>query len=151
MSRERRMQRVDWQPGDLFTVPQRDGRWSLGQILLHEPRAMDGVLCGFYDVRLATATLAGVAQLLTVNRLVALDFVTRESLDRGRWPIVGAAPVANLDWYAGLDTLHAGRFAALRIVPARRIVALLEAWFGLRPWGGGADPNVLEQLLFRPA
>jgi len=142
------MKRVVWRPGDLFVVPQCDGGWSLGQILMHEPRAMDSVLCGFYDVRYDGPALGGVMPLLTENRLVALDLVTREALDRGRWPIVGSAPPANLRSYLGLGALRSGRVAGVRIVPATRIVALLEAWFGLRPWRGGADPLLLERLLF---
>ncbi|HSN73410.1 MAG TPA: Imm26 family immunity protein [Steroidobacteraceae bacterium] len=139
---------MTWQCGDLFAVPQRDGQWSLGQVLLHEPRAMDSVLCGFYDVRLAEPQLTGVVHLLTRNRLVALELVTREALDRGRWPIVGNSLPANLGAYRGLGALYNGRYAAVTVVPSTRIVALLEAWFGLRPWRGGPDPQALERLLF---
>ena len=142
------MDRVTWRCGDLFAVPQSDAAWSLGQVLLHEPRAMDSVLCGFYDVRLEAPQLCGVAHLLTENRLVALELVTRDALDRGRWPLVGSAALANLGAYHGLQALYYGRYAALRIVPASRIAALLEAWFGLKPWRGGPDPHALEKLLF---
>ena len=90
------MERVNWRCGDLFAVPQSDGGWSLGQVLLHEPRAMDSVLCGFYDVRLEAPALSGVAHLLTENRLVALELVTRDALDRGRWPLIGSSAPANL-------------------------------------------------------
>lgn len=142
------MERVGWQSGDLFAIPQMDGRWSLGQVLRHEPRAMDSVLCGFYDVRLQAPRLTDIAQLLTENRLVALELVTRDALDRGRWPLVGSASPANLSAYPGLGALRRGRYAGVRIVPASRIVVLLDAWFGLRPWRGGPDPTGLEKLLF---
>ena len=142
------MHRVNWRCGDLFAVPQSDGFWSLGQVLLHEPRAMDSVLCGFYDVRLEAPALSGVAHLLTENRLVALELVTRDALDRGRWPLIGSSAPANLTAYRGLGALSRGRYAGVRIVPSSRIAALLEAWFGLKPWRGGPDPHALEKLLF---
>jgi Immunity protein 26 len=143
------MRKVVWQVGDLFAVPLSNGTYSLGQAAFHEPRAMDSVLCGFYDLKLAAPGLEGIAYLLTENRLVSLEFVTREALDRGRWPVIGHAPAAHRDAYRGLRVLRDRRFVGTRIVPSSRMVAMLEAWFGLRPWHGGSDPEALERLLYR--
>ena len=145
-----RGKRVEWQPGDLFLVPQQDGRYSLGQVIVFESRALNGVLCGFYDIRFETSEIISIPEKLTEDKCISMVFVTSESLDFGHWKIIGNLEPANINLFKELNNLRAKKFIGARIIGSGIIDEFLDAFYGIKPWDDWADPNYLDELLISP-
>lgn len=86
-------QKIKWHAGDNFLIPLEDRTFGQGQVLSYEAQAMNSALCAFSWKRFAEipTQLDGISE----ESLIAIQFVTRESLDRGSWPLVNNAPVLN--------------------------------------------------------
>ena len=146
-------QRVKWQPGDEFLVPLLDGTYGQGQILLHEPDAMDSVICAFFSIR-----HQGVpAQLDTPPQesLLAVLFVTRDLLDSGCWRIVNNGQTIPWRIYLDFSEMQKKRFIGTKIIGSSNAASLLNAFHRLAPWNGFHTPDYLDKLLIsadrRPA
>lgn len=136
-----------WQPGDVFTVQQRDGVCTVGQILDHMMKNV--VSCAFYDIRVPCADDAGPFDL-NDDRLIAALSVSREQLDFGVWRVLGHQVVA-LDksvWPNEVcrDQLWVGAV----VYDASIAEELLDAYNGLVPWDDWHDPEYLDKLLAEP-
>jgi hypothetical protein len=112
----KKREKQSWDVGDIFLVPTSDGLYAVGQVLGHERAAMDSATCALFDFRVKRdeelkslsvlppqnllSTLlgrmrprAGPAPMLLSEKLFAVLFATRESLDDGSWRVVKRLPV----------------------------------------------------------
>jgi hypothetical protein len=78
--------RQPFSAGDVFLVPLSDGSSSVGQVLSITPRAMNSCICAFFDVRISPNAKGDIP--LADEKLIAVQFVTPESLASGLWPVI---------------------------------------------------------------
>ncbi|MBI3848470.1 MAG: hypothetical protein HY292_27880 [Planctomycetes bacterium] len=141
--------RQPWKTGDVFAVPQSDGKFALGQVIEYVPRALNSVVCAFYDLRVDHA-VESVEPKLEANKLIAILFVTRDLLDRGEWKVVARHHVANARSAKILDQGRANDFIGTKIVGSGNVRRFLNAYYGLEPWDDWHDPEYLDSLLLSP-
>jgi len=136
-----------WATGDTFTVPQRDGVCSIGQVL---GTIMKNVVsASFYDLRVPKDTSARVFDLSNA-RLVAILPVTREQLDFGTWRVIGHQEVAVPDELWPNEEYRKQLWVGAKIYDASIAEAQMDAYNGLLPWDDWHDPTYLDKLLVHP-
>lgn len=147
----KRRKRVVWNVGDIFIVPQKDGKYSVGQVIGREREALNSVTCAFYGIRLDEKPTGRVDLELPTRKVIAIHFVTPESLNFGMWIVVGHAEPANTEMFDDiLGQLKRDGFVGATVTGSGIIREFLDAFFGLAPWDDWADPNYLDTLLISP-
>lgn len=138
-----RRKRQTWDVGSYFVVPLQDGTFGLGQIISHEPKALDSVVCAFFDWRgkLASAS-EGVNQFI-----VAAFFVTRDLLDSGRWKVINSGAPADIDEVLDLDSIRARRYLRTTIHGSANAETLLNVWHGVVAWDTYPNVKYLKSML----
>lgn len=136
-----------WREGDVFSIEQRDGLCSIGQVI--EPLMKNVVSCAFYDIRLPCAEVAGPFDL-PVKHLIAVLSVSREQLDFGKWKVVDHRTVAIDSELWPNEEFRNERWIGAKIYDASIVEELLDAYNGLVPWDDWHDPEYLDKLLASP-
>lgn len=143
----RGIKRQKWGPGDLFAVPLLDGSFLLGQVLAHEPQAMNGVSCALFDQRFNNNNAPRPA----IDAIFSILLVTRDLLDRGVWQIVGNSPIDVPRSAFPFENLRPAGFVGATIRGSRIVNEFANAFCGLHPWDDWANPDYLDGLLISPA
>ena len=129
--------------GDLFSVPQTDTGYCIGQILAFEPRMLNSVSCILTDTR--DIDFSGSPPM---DRIVASVFTTPDLLKKGRCKIVGTADISLPRHLFPYEHLRSASWVGAKLVGSANIESLLNACFGLQPWDDWADRDYLTKLLF---
>ena len=145
------MKSQKWQIGDVFTVPQTDGKHSLGQVVGQEREALNSVVCAFFDLRGECTESDWAPQLLRRKDVIALLFVTRDLLDRGRWRVVGWREPSKLGQDGIVDEARSNRYIGVEIRGSGIVEKFLNAFYGLHPWDAWHNPRYLDRLLIDPS
>jgi len=135
-----------WEPGDFFAIPLSDGSTAIGQVLGYEPEALNSAVCAFFARRCVDQPSKRGAPP-TKDELVAVLFVTRDLLDSGTWQVIGRGAPLPTAPHIDLDVLRARRFVGVKVVGSGVANRLMDAYFGLYPWNGFAQPDYLDKLL----
>jgi hypothetical protein len=140
--------RIVWKAGDNFVVPLADDTLAQGQVLGYELHALDSAICAFSSRRFQTVppALGPIAE----STLIAVLFVTRDLLDRGRWPIVDNASVPSWQRFLNVEGLRRKGFVGAKIYGSGIVADFLSAYHRLLPWNAYFDPNYLDELLLSP-
>jgi hypothetical protein len=132
--------------GDVFLVPLEDGTHSLGQVLDVTKHVMNSVLCAVFTLRGMRPRVD--AFLPEEKAMVAVQFVTPDSLKRHLWPIIRNDEVLiDPGRYLALVELASKKWIGAKIIGSGNMNNLMDAYFGLRPWDDQHDPNYLDKLL----
>lgn len=135
--------RTPLKEGDIFVVPQLDGRWTPAQVLnLMMPNVPS---CAFYRTRLAPPFLPPLQ--LERNDIFSALTVTRDLLDSRRWPIVDAAPVQLERARWPNEQYRSRRWVGSKTYGSGIVEDFLNAFHGLAPWDQYKDPNYFDRLL----
>jgi Immunity protein 26 len=130
---------TEWKIGDVFAVPLGDGTCSFGQVLWNRAD-FNAPTCALFEHR-AASTAAALEEILT-SRTLAILHVQSDSLDEGRWTVIGHADPIN-DPFSGPcgDPRKAGgtHWDGLETVA--------RAWWGLDPWNVYYKPTYLDFYL----
>lgn len=135
--------------GDVFAVRLDDGSYALGQMLGHEPQALNSFGCAFYDLRSTGVPVLPPA--LPQDKLIAVLLITPDLLKRGHWPIVGQQPITTPLSVRPYEKYREKRWVGAKIIGSANVAALLNAFYGLALWDKFHDPNYLDGLLLDPA
>jgi hypothetical protein len=140
--------KIKWQAGDNFLIPLKDGSFGQGQVLSYEAQAVNSALCAFSWKRFVEMPkqVDGISE----ESLIAIQFVTRESLDRGNWPLIGHGPVIGLEGVIGINARRSKGFVGTKIIGSGIAVDFLSAFHRLIPWNDYHDPEYLDKLLISP-
>jgi hypothetical protein len=134
--------------GDVFAVSLGDGTWVLAQVIEDEPGAMNSLLCAFYDQQASSLDeLRQHVSSLDRYEPIAIEFVTKELLKSGVWPVIDNTPPAHREQFTELSALRRAGYVGAKIRGAGIIRMLLMAFYGLYPWDGLADPEYFDKLL----
>ncbi len=132
--------------GDVFLIPLADGTFSIGQVIRAKTGVMGSTICALFNLRGDRPRID--AGLLDPALIVAVQFVTSESLKKGQWPIARNESVTfEVNDYLRVAELEAKAWVGARVIGSAIIDSLMNAWFGLRPWDDWHDPGYLDKLL----
>lgn len=131
-----RRRRVKVKEGQLVAVPLVDGTFALGHVARHYYR--QATVAHFAHRAESPAKLLDGAQEAMKGQPVAVLAVTHDEIYEGYWPVIGcvvpAYPESILDTKGTSYTASVSR-------------GLMNAWYGLEPWDGMADPRCHEKML----
>ena len=127
----------------------KDGSVSLGQIIAHEPKAMNSVGCILYDARFSDPTKVDVANPPT-NCPFAVLLTTHDLLDSGHWRVVANAPLGLSHDLIPYEKFRTSGFIGAKIYGSAIINEFVNAFYGLVAWDDWADPKYLDGLLLSP-
>lgn len=129
--------------GDIFWLPIDDGTYVLGQIVEIQKRVLNSITCAFFDIR------EKEPKEITTEGLkpISIQFVTKDSFNRGRWVRVGngnvSLPEAELPYR---ETMNNGWIGA-KVIGSGIITSFLSAFYELRDWNEMKDPEYYSKLL----
>jgi len=132
--------------GDYFTIPLTGGKYAIGQIVGVEPDALNSVICALFSQQRNFVPTSN-NQDLADSDLVSVLFVTPDLLKSGDWCVVSHGQPFNVAPYIDVDALRDVGFVGVRVIGSWIVTKLLEAYFGLYPWNGFADPDYFDKLL----
>ena len=146
-SRRRKPTSIEVCEGDIFAVALLDGSQAIGQVVgILEERPM--VLAAFYSYRIpATDRLTEVFPL-TVEDIIAVEFLNKYILSKGQWPTIGRLPAANTQLRSMIDAVRRADFVGLSWPNGPTVEAFLNAYHGLAPWIIGTDEGFLTRMRF---
>lgn len=132
-----------WTAGDIFAVPLSDGSSIIGQVLAHEPEAMNSVACAFFDA----PPDADAATTTDPLNAFSVLLVTRDALDKGGWKIIGHESVSLPRAKFPHESLRPKGFVGAKVVGSGIVAKFLHAFRGLSPWDAMADQDYFDNLL----
>lgn len=135
------------QQGDVFFVPLIDGTQSIGQVVKVTKKALNSIVCAFFDIHLSVAG-DQVEQDLQEGDLISVRFVTSDLLADGYWRVIENRKVKiDVESYIPVANLERNGFVGVSIVGSGNIQEFLSAYYGLCPWDAWHDPTYLDKLL----
>lgn len=133
-----------WKKGDVFLVPLLDGSYCIGQVI-YEAAFIKTPICAFFDLRRNEDEIN--VEELSSSRLIAVQFVTRDSLGSGRWRIFENQPTPNVADHFNILALENSGFVGVEIRGSGAVTMFLNAFYALSPWNEYFDPNYFDTLL----
>lgn len=138
-----------WKSGDIFGIPLGNGKYALGQIISSEKNCMDSVLCIFTKIVADEKSFANCK--IDFDDLISVQITTRDSLDKGIWPIFNSMDPLSVDEIFPIKSLRAAEYVGAKIRGSGGLHNFLLAFHGLSPWDEYADPNYFDKLLLSGA
>jgi Immunity protein 26 len=145
MAKSTRRKKVKWNNGDVFLVPLKDGRFSIGQVL--DLRWVHCVRCALYNEIVDERAEVVVDKVCKKEDLISLIEVFKENLDYGEWRVIGNKPILiPKENYPNEQYKHKNGAGATTYDPGLA-EDFLNAFYGLEPWDDWYDPNFLDEFL----
>lgn len=140
--------KIKWQSGDNFLVPLKDGSFGQGQVLSYEAQAMNSVICAFSSKHFVDLQeqIDGISEA----DLIAVQFVTRDLLDNGRWKVVNNRPIIQWEKLIDIQAMRSKGFIGVSIQGSLIMANFLNAYHKLIPWNHYYDPDYFDKLLISP-
>lgn len=140
----------NWKSGDLFLVPNRDGKFTPGQVIAHEKRTLHNASCAFFDQRVESID-QGRQLNLKYEKCFSALLITTDSLDESHWPVVNNHPVALPKAFWPYEKqLSRGLKNGPMVRGSGNVSAFLDAFFSLRPWDDWYRSDYLDEYLLSP-
>lgn len=139
-----------WKSGDIFLVPNSDGKFTPGQVIGHEKRTLHSASCAFFDQRVASIEEGRTLKLDLAKCFSAL-LITPESLNHGSWDVIANEPVVlprKLWPYEAM--LSQGEKNGPKVRGSGLVDAFLDAYYRLRPWDSWYRSDYLDEFLLSP-
>lgn len=137
--------KIDWKVGAIFGVPIEEGLYCLGQILTHEKQCMDSILCAFTNVK--SQAKYDQSSAIQVSDLISIQLVTRDSIDEGIWPILGACEPLKIGQLFPIESFRAAEYVGAKIRGSGIMQNLVSAYNGNSNWDQYFDPLHFNKLL----
>lgn len=140
----------EWKAGDVFLVPNADGRFTLGQIIAHEKRTLHNAACAFFDQRVGSEEEAATTKL-DPEKCFSTLLVTPDSLDEGRWKVVANQPIAvSKKHWPYEEQLSRGQKNGPTVRGSGNVTKFIDAFYSLRPWDDWYRADYLDEYLLSP-
>lgn len=140
------MKKTHFKIGDVFAIPLKNGKWGVGQVVGQEREALNSFVGCFFAISIESLDIGDVGQL-NHESLISIQFVTRDLLDSGKWPIIGNKPLQNLGHEEVINEARNNRYIGTKIRGSGVIAKFINAYWGLHPWDAWHNPKYLDQLL----
>ena len=137
-----------WTRGYVFTIGLLDGTVGLGQVLGWEPEALNSAGCAFFDYRFSETESISLETLdLSIDRAISAILVSRDSLDRHYWRVIGNCPVRLRQRDVPYEAYRTYQWVGSTTHGSGTVTEFLRAFHGLRFWDDWHDPHHLDTLL----
>ena len=137
--------RQKWESGDCFAIPMDNDIYGLGQVISHEKHCMDSVLCALFDITIES--LDSVEWVPSRERVISVRIVTRESLDKGFWPIVGREKPISIEGFFPISRYRDNGYVGVSVDGSAIIDDFIAAFNGLIPWDSYFEPDYFDKML----
>jgi hypothetical protein len=138
-----------WKSGDIFLVPNSDGKFTPGQVIAHEKRTLHSASCAFFDQRVATPE-EGKRLTLELAKCFSARLVTPDGLDAGIWPVVMSHSIILPKKFWPYEDLLSKKKRGAIVDGTGIIRDFLDAFYGLRPWDNWYRSDFLDGMLLSP-
>lgn len=123
----------------------------LAHVIGKDIDTMRSALCAYTLIEFDSAEVS-----VRPEDYIAVQFTTKDMIERGGWEIVGRAPAPDFSKYLeDYEELKRRRFIGLTVRGSGVMRKFLDACVGDRAWNSFADPNYFDKLLLpdipRPA
>lgn len=137
-----------WQVGDVFTIRQKDGNYTICQILDQPMPNIVSLVAT--DIRVAALE---DCQAFDITPDHALSYVATDKwpLVDGEWQIVGHQEVVIPQGLWPNEKHRASEWVGSRHYDAGLLEDFLDSYYGLAPWDIWYDPNFLDEFLSHPS
>jgi hypothetical protein len=141
------MKRQRWAVGDIFLVPQSDGKFMPGQIL---DQLMPHVVSIVLFDRIVDASEL-LQPLPRTTEAISCVTTWKQAFSTGAWRIVGSAEPLLPRLRRPYEQLRKDRWIGLDTYDWGLIEDFANAYRGLQHWDDWHDPNFLDEFLLPPA
>lgn len=135
-----------WQSGDVFLVENKDGKYTVGQVLAFETRTLHSSACAFFDLRVDSQK-DEINAKLDINLCFSTLLSTTVGLDRGIWKVVERRPLLLPKTAYPYYELFSRKQPGAMIWDSALVEGFLNAFHSLQPWDDSYDPNFYDALL----
>jgi hypothetical protein len=139
-----------WERGDIFLIKTEGSFNIVGQIIGHEPQAMNSVGVALFDERISNTTNTDFIKL-NPDSIFSILLVTRDLLDLGVWKVICNRPVTLPKETLPYESLRSASFVGAKIRGSAIVNEFVNAYCGLMPWDDFHDPKYLDNLLISPS
>ena len=138
-----------WKAGDIFLVPNSDGKFTPAQVIAYEKRTLHSASCAFFDQRVDSIE-EGRALKFELARCFSALLVTPDCLNKAEWPVVGNQPIAIPKKLWPFEELLSKKKMGARVHGSGIVEDFLNAFYSLRSWDDWFKPDYLDGLLLSP-
>ena len=133
--------------GNVFLIPlENDGGFGVGVVVAVTKRALNSVVCAFYDLRV-TDKCELVDTVLDDGLIISVQFTTPDLLQNGVWEIVEGKKIIDINDYFDLDEMEENAFVGVSVIGSRNITKFLSAFQGVYHWNCFYRDDYLDKLL----
>jgi hypothetical protein len=133
--------------GDFFYIKLEETTFVIGQVLLIPSVGLPKYLCSFYGQRFSQVPSTNNLAELKKSNIIAIIFVTPESLKGGSWPVFANAEPTGVDLRRDLSQLIENNYIGCTIIGSGIVDEFMLAWHGLAIWNDWHNPSYLDGLL----
>jgi len=141
--------RVDWKLGDVFLIPVSNGTFAAAQIIGREASVLNSISIALFDRRLDQHEEP--SPILEFHEVYATLFVTRDLLDRGKWPVVGNHPITIPAAAFPYEDRRSTGYIGAKVIGSGIVQHFVSAFFGAEAWSQYKDPEYFDKLLLAPS
>jgi hypothetical protein len=136
--------------GDVFIIPLEDSvSYGVGVVIEVTPKALNSVLCGFYDLKIESENELNMEDLNEKN-LIAVQFVTPDLLKEGHWGIIENMTPVEPNNYLNLNELKSNGYVGAKIRGSCNIRKFMSAYLGVYHWNCFFKDDYLDDFLLYP-
>ncbi len=140
-----RRKKVKWGICDIFAIPLKNGKYSIGHIL--DQRMVNTLRIALFDEIFEVLENIKVDEICDNNKLISLIEVTKVQVDYGVWKIIGnkksLIPIGD---YPN-EKFRKSNFVGSIVYDAGLAEDFVDAFYSLAPWDNWYDPNFLDEFL----
>ncbi|MCL1043712.1 immunity 26 domain-containing protein [Shewanella marisflavi] len=142
--------KVKFDVGDVFLVPlENDAGYGVGTVIEVTPDALNSVLCGFYNIYLASKEDFNVDDV-TENKVISLQFTTPDLLKEGVWEVLKKVEPLEANDYFDFDSLKSNGYIGAEIEGSAIIRKFLSAFHGVHPWNCYFKDDYFDEMMLDP-
>jgi len=137
--------KIFWKHGDVFLIPLKNGKYSVGQIL--DLQMTNVVRCAIFNEIVTDVKSENGVNHCNQNNLISLVACSREQLDYGVWHIVGNKNIEiPLNKYPN-EKFRKNGWVKSAMYDAALVEDFVNSYHALLPWNDWGNPDFLDEFL----
>jgi hypothetical protein len=135
----------EWNSGDVFLVPLKNGKYAIGQILdLQMPNI---VRVALFDEIVTSLDVFKLSECCSVSNLISLVASSREQLDYDVWKLMGTKQIDISKKSFPNEEFRKKKWVGATHYDAAILEDFLNSFYALLPWDDWFNPNYLDNFL----
>ncbi len=142
--------KVVFEAGNVFFIPlENETGYSIGVVVEVTPRALNSVLCSFYDIKFETKAEFNI-EAISEKNLISIQFITPDLLAEGYWEIFDKVTPIEPNNYLNFDEIKANNYIGAKIRGSSNIREFISAYLGVHHWNCFFKDDYLDDFLLDP-